>query len=138
MARKIGFLWQTFIFGVLLASGAFSVDGQAYEPANPITCEEAVYHVSDALLQHSQRKNKGASIIIILRPGKNEASKINAARLKSIKTFVASLKPDFTPIYGTSEGTDENGVIEIFVDGVRIYRLPVLRNKDIDFTTCSV
>ncbi len=131
-------LWEAFVWGLLLAVCAFSIKGQAYESASPITCEEAVYHVSDALLQHSQRKNKDASMIIILRPGKNESSQISAARLRSIKAFVANRKPDFIPLYGTAEPIEKNGMIEIFVDGVRIYRLPVVRNKDVDFTTCSV
>jgi hypothetical protein len=130
-------LCRVFICGALFLACAFSINGQSYEPAHPITCEEAVYHFSDALLQQSKRKNKDSTMIMILRPGANESSKINAARLRSIKTFVANRKPDFIPLYGTAEPLEKNGVIEIYVDGVRIYRLPVERNKDIDFTICT-
>ncbi len=131
-------LSQAFACAMLLVVCAFSIKGQAYESASPITCEEAVYHFSDALLQQSKRKNKDATMIMILRPGANESSKINAARLRSIEAFVANRKPDFTPLYATSERVQENGVIDIFVEGVRIYRLPVIRKKNVDFTTCSV
>ena len=61
---------------------------------------------------------------------------LNRRRLQTMKNYIVKVKPEVQAVFAEGERKHDFGVIDLYLEGELLYRLPLFRNKDIDLTSC--
>jgi hypothetical protein len=105
-----------------------------YSPKDPVECEVADFYLDDARIR--AQEIPGGYIIVIARLGSGEISRqLNLSRLKAVDTY---LKRSTVTRFVTAEGarTEGLGRLEFYVNGKRLYVLPIKKNGRLDLFSC--
>lgn len=132
---------KVFVLALLIFS--FNIQAQTKQisdepfdsPRNPPRCEEWILYVSDALRRWNV--NKKGSFIIIIKPGAGESRRLVSKRVKTIKEFITSLKFTDKLVFAESEKTNDYALVEIYVEGSLLYKLPIEKNGNAEFRACQ-
>jgi hypothetical protein len=107
-----------------------------FSPKKPVDCEVANFYIDD-VIRRWQENNNGSYLIVIARLGHRENSRqLNLSRLKAITKYL-NRYPDTKLI--TAEGGQVNGYgcLEFYVNGKRLYVIPIIKNANIDLFSCN-
>jgi len=105
-----------------------------YSPKDPVECEVANLYLDDARIRALEIP--GSYLIVIARLGSGEISRqLNLSRLTAVDTY---LKRNPVTRFVTAEGarTEGLGRLEFYVDGKRLYVLPIKKNGRLDLFSC--
>jgi hypothetical protein len=107
-----------------------------FSPKKPVDCEVANFYIDD-VIRRWQENNSGSYLIVIARLGDGENSRqLNLARLKSIRRYLKRY-PDTRLITAEGERVNGYGCLEFYVNGKRLYVIPVIKSANIDLFSCN-
>jgi hypothetical protein len=101
----------------------------------PLTCEENVSYIANALTE-GLKSDDSLYVIVIARLGDGERSKkLNTSRQQEINGYLKMLRVKNVV---TAEGERKKGLgqLEFYIAGNLLLTLPVTRNSKLDLTAC--
>jgi hypothetical protein len=107
-----------------------------FSPKNPVDCEVANFYADD-VIRRWQENDNGSYLIIIARLGNGETSRqLNRARLKAIRTYLKRY-PNTKLITAEGERVNGYGCLEFYLNGKRLYIIPISKHATIDLFSCN-
>jgi hypothetical protein len=115
--------------------GSPSSDLPFFSPSEPQGCEINRLYIDDA--GERARKIQNSYVIAVARLGTGERSVLlNRRRLSDVKNFLEQIA-HAKVVTAQSERVTGYGVIELYVGGKLLYKLPVARNRGIYLGSCE-
>lgn len=115
--------------------GSLSADLPFFSPLKPQGCEINRLYVDDA--GERARRLEGSYVIAIARLGTGERSqRLNRRRLEEVRRFLEQVS-SARVVTAEGERAIGYGVIELYVGGKLLYKLPLYRNRGIYLGSCE-
>ncbi len=104
-------------------------------PKQPLTCEENISYIANALTE-GLKSDDLLYVIVIARLGDGERSKkLNTSRLQQVNRHLKMLRVK-NVVTAKAERKKGLGQLEFYIAGNLLLTLPVDRNDKMDLTTC--
>lgn len=104
-------------------------------PKEPINCESASRYIDDVI--NRAIKETDSTLIILIKLGKQESSKIAKRRSEDIKIYLQNRGiSNFQIAFG--ENVNESGRFEFYVKGYLLYSLQVEKGKTFNLMGCWI